>query len=321
MSLLTPIIIVNDSLRYNDYGVSDPVWHGAPVSTYAGLGGTDNFFLDAAQYEQCRDPMRPSRRGMMWVEVVDSVPSLSWGDLDTVTIRIKPSHTWADTLSGQGFVDVQLSNTVSRSRAWNIVVETQEPWIKFRSISNNAFRGSEPISSPNRYGTIPYLDNGILGVANLPTAYGEPTIPQPPLILRIFGNNTMLSKGGRFVGAITFESPSMRPVRVELPVVLIISDTITSVSDKGAGSPLTSSSITVAPNPSIGDATITVYAETSASVDIIASDGRVVDRYTLDRQSGVPVLTIIVSSLSSGMYRAVLRTKNGVTSVGFAVIR
>jgi hypothetical protein len=298
--------------------VNDPVWNVVPRS-YQGLGGTDNFYYDANQNEQCRDILRPSRRGMMWIEVVDSIASLSWGDLDTVTIRIKPSHTWADTLSGQGYVDVVLSNSVTRSRATNITVETLEPWMRFRSISGDAFGGAEPIARPTRSGRIPYLDNGILGDPDLRTPMGDVTAAQPPFALRIFGNNTMLSGGGRFIGAITFESPSMRPARVELPVVLIISDTITSVDDQGASTSYASNTISVAPNPSDGVATITVRAEAAACVDIVAVDGSIVDTFTLDHTGGNAVHHVAVSALQSGVYRAVLRTQSGVTSVGFVV--
>lgn len=317
-SLRTPLIIATDSLRYNSYSVNDPVWNIVPRS-YQGLGGTDNFYFDAAAYEQCRDILRPSRPGMMWVEVVDSIPSLSWGDLDTVTIHIKPSHTWADTLSGKGYVDVVFSNSVTRSRATNITVETLEPWMRFRSISNGAFGGFEPISRPTRIGTIPYLDLGILGDPDLRTPMGDVTAAQPPFTLRIFGNNTMLSGGGRFVGAISFESPSMRPARVELPVVLIISDSVTSVDVQGASTSYASSTISVAPNPSDGVATLTVRTETSASVDIVAVDGRIVDTFTLNHTGGNAVHHVAVSALPSGVYRAVVRTREGVTSVGFVV--
>lgn len=308
----TALVITNDSLSYNGISVFDSVWAGNPFRT-TGLGGIDNHYLDANVQEQVRDPLRPSRAGMIWIESTSNTAALTvlndagTSTIDTVTIRIANTHTWADTLDGKGYVDVIVSNSVVRTRASSIAATTAEPWMRFRS---------DPFPKPVRSGVIPYLDNGLLGSKDVPTAMGDPTTAQPPLRLRIFGNNTMSAKSGRFVGAISFTSTTMRPERVDLPVVLIISDTTTSVDDQGASSSWNVGSITIAPNPSSGSVTIsTSTAASNATLELVASDGRIVERFAIENSQAV----ILTGTLASGVYRAVLRTAGGVTSAPFIV--
>ncbi len=316
----TALVISNDSLRYQGLRVFDSVWQ-TPRHRWTGLEGIDNFYFDAGGIEQCRDLLRPSRSGMLWIEFTEATPSIVFKNfngsqaIDTVTIRIPRTHTWADSISGQGVADVWVSNGTERSRATNIHVSTQEPWMRFRSISTGQSVAPEPIPAPVRTGVFPYLDRGLLGEADVFTLMWEPTQAQPPQRLRIFASNTMSATRGRYVGAITFTSTTMRPERVDLPVVLIISDTTTSVMDQGASGSLSNGSITIAPNPSSGAVSISATSDHRASLDIVAMDGRIIERFSLDAGSSI----VIPGTLTAGSYRVVLRSPAGITSAGFIV--
>jgi hypothetical protein len=109
VSARTPLIITNDSVFYNDFHVAHelPFPNDPQPSTYAGLGGVDNFYLDANQVEQIRDPLRPSRPGMIWLEVTDLIPQLSF------TTQADPRFRIVDSVENSNGSDWFIKDTIT----------------------------------------------------------------------------------------------------------------------------------------------------------------------------------------------------------------
>jgi hypothetical protein len=93
VSSRTPVILTNDTLFYNDFQVGKEIVFPGDVAPgeYAGLGGVDNYFLDNNGLEQNRDPLRPSKPGMIWVEVTDATPRLSFTNVANPAFRLVDS--------------------------------------------------------------------------------------------------------------------------------------------------------------------------------------------------------------------------------------
>ncbi len=253
VSSRTPLIITNDTLFYNDFqvGFERPFPNDPQPSTYAGLGGVDNYFLDNNNIEQVRDPLRPSRLGMIWVECTDLIPSLSFtlqADprfriVDSVAnsngtdwfvtepITIDSGSNYDDNVNGIGTRDIDVINAVSGTRAYDIVVQSDQPWLKFKSFLKGGTGEINPFPQPVREGYIPVMDKGILGTTLGVTPLGDPTPAMRDLNFRIICDPTELPDNsskqdpielaGIYVGHITFESGSIAtsPVRVKVTFI------------------------------------------------------------------------------------------------------
>lgn len=247
VSARTPLIITNDTLFYNDFqvGFERPFPNDPQPSTFAGLGGVDNFYLDNNQVEQVRDPLRPSKPGMIWLEVTDLIPSLSftnvadprfrlvdsventngsmWFVVDPITID--SGSNYDDNVNGIGTTDIDVINAVLGTRAYDIVVQSDSPWLKFKSFLKGGPGEINPFPQPVREGYIAYMDKGILGTTNGITPNGDNTIPQRDLNMRIICDPNELPKEGEvagiYVGYLTFESKSIAtsPVRIKVTFI------------------------------------------------------------------------------------------------------
>ncbi len=248
-SARTPIILTNDTLFYNDFQVgyelafpNDP----AP-GTYAGLGGVDNYFIDNVGQEQIRDPLRPSRPGMIWLEVTDIAPRLSFTNVANPAFRLVDSvansngadwfvvdpitidygSTFDDQPNGMGTRDVDVINAVTGSRAYEIMVQSDSKWLKFRSFLKGGQGEINPFPQPVREGYVQYLDKGILGTTLGQTPLADPTVPQRDLNFRIICDPAELPSGddqevcGTYVGYISFKSTSLNVSPVRLKVTFI----------------------------------------------------------------------------------------------------
>lgn len=252
VSARTPLIITNDTLFYNDFQVGHerPFPNDPQPSTFAGLGGVDNFYLDNNLVEQVRDPLRPSKPGMLWVEVTDLIPALSFTNVadprfrlvDSVNgsngtswfvvapITIDSGSNYDDNINGIGTRDIDVINSVLGTRAYDIVVQSDSPWLKFKSFLKGGAGELNPFPQPVREGYISYMDKGILGTTNGTTPGGENTIPQRDLNLRIICDPNELPKNtgsnpievaGIYTGYLSFESNSIAqsPVRVKVTFI------------------------------------------------------------------------------------------------------
>lgn len=251
VSSRTPLILTNDTLWYNDFqvGFERPFPNDPQPSTYAGLAGVDNYYLDNNQIEQVRDPLRPSRPGMLWVEVTDLIPALSftnvadprfrlvdsvqntngseWFVVDPITID--SGSNYDDNVNGIGTRDIDVINAVLGTRAYDITVQSDQPWLKFKSFLKGGPGEINPFPQPSREGYIPYMDKGILGTTLGMTPMGDATVPQRDLNLRIIcdpnalPNNTTnpIELAGIYVGYLTFESGSINtsPIRVKVTFI------------------------------------------------------------------------------------------------------
>lgn len=312
----TAIVLAHDSLRYEGRLASDPIWisNGEPRP---GLGGIDNYFTDIGGGLSCRDTLRPSRVGMLWVEISDKVSSIA-ADTDTARITIPSDHQWSDTLTGRGMVDVIISNTVLGTRATGIDITTSDPWLHIRSVPSGPQDPYATFPRPVRSATLSSLDHGTLDAPGAISPYGELMSAQPPLQLRLYGNNPMEADEGTFVGNVTFASSTMQPSPFVLPVVLTITRTLTSVADDPSSPG--SSSLLIAPNPSTGMVTITTNAGPSSTITIMSTDGRIVERVDV-RGDTASASTAFVTSLAPGVYTAIMRSPSGVAARRFVVLR
>jgi hypothetical protein len=253
VSSRTPLILTNDTLFYNDFqvGFERPFPNDPQPSTYSGLGGVDNFFFDANQIEQIRDPLRPSRPGMIWVEVTDLIPQLSFTNVadprfrlvDSVTntngtewfvvdpITIDSGSNYDDNVNGIGTRDIDVINAVLGTRASDITVQSDQPWLKFKSFLKGGPGEINPFPQPVREGYIATMDKGILGTTNGITPMGDNTTAMRDLNMRIICdpnelvpdgvNGSEIEQAGIYVGYLTFESRSVSasPVRIKVTFI------------------------------------------------------------------------------------------------------
>lgn len=251
VSALTPIILTNDTLYYNDFQVGKeiPFPDDPQPSLYAGLGGVDNFYIDGNNIEQNRDVPRYSRPGMIWLQVTDEIPRLSFTNIpvsnrqqrivDSVDntnnaqwyvvhpITIDYGSTYEDTEGGLGTRDIDVINAVPGSRLTELLVQSDQPWLKFRSFLKGGPGEINPFAQPVREGVVPMLDKGILGTISGVTPMGDQTVLRRDLNFRIIcdPNELPLSDGGEvagiYTGYITFKSPTMDVSPVRLKVTFI----------------------------------------------------------------------------------------------------
>ena len=251
-----PLILTNDTLFYNDFQVgyelpfpSDPV-----PGTFAGLGGVDNYFFDQFNQEQIRDPLRPSRPGMIWVEVTDEIPRLSftlqadrrfrivdsvdgsnnanWFVVDPITIDSGANPAVEDAIvNGVGTRDIDVINATSGTRMTDVLVQSDSKWLKFKSFRKGGVGEIDPFPQAVREGVIPILDKGILGTTLGVTPMSDPTTLQRDLNLRIIcdwqeveaeGEDPAGEYAGVYVGYLTFKSLSMDVSPVRLKVTFIV---------------------------------------------------------------------------------------------------
>ncbi len=245
----TPIILTSDTLYYNDFQMGRELafpGDGAP-GEFAGLGGVDNYFTDGLGQEQIRDPLRPSKPGMIWLEVTDISPRLSFTNVSNPAFRLVDSvnqsggsqwfvvdpitidygSNYDDQPSGLGTRDIDVINTVTGTRAYEIVVQSDSKWLKFKSFLKGGQGEINPFAQPVREGYIQYMDKGILGTTLGVTPFSDPTVGQRDLNFRIICDPNELPNGddqevtGTYVGYISFKSTSLdvTPVRVKVTFI------------------------------------------------------------------------------------------------------
>ncbi|MBK9248393.1 MAG: T9SS type A sorting domain-containing protein [Ignavibacteria bacterium] len=248
----TPLYITNDSLRYGDadrdfrVGIDDPfpkISQGDATNPYGNkfYRVQNNPTIGLAGITVTSDvyPDYPSRPGIIWVNVGEN-PSIGFRDvIGGTNNEVKQDDNtpdgslWevvrtivvdsASNTGRYGTRDIQLINLTSRSRLTNVLAQSSEPWLYFRSLPN----GYNPIRVLTREGNVDYIDNGINGPVppNLKDARNNIKDAQQPIGLRITCNSDELRKNGEYAGVytgyITFTSYSAVISPVRLKVVFI----------------------------------------------------------------------------------------------------
>ncbi|MCX6140899.1 MAG: T9SS type A sorting domain-containing protein [Candidatus Kapabacteria bacterium] len=245
----TPLIVTNDTLYYNDFQMGKELAFPGDVAPgqFAGLGGVDNYYTDGLGQEQIRDPLRPSKPGMIWLEVTDVSPRLSFTNVSNPAFRLVDSvnqsggskwfvvdpitidygSNYDDQPNGMGTRDIDVINAVTGTRAYEIMVQSDSKWLKFKSFLKGGQGEINPFPQPVREGYVQYMDKGILGTTLGVTPFGDPTVGQRDLNFRILCDPNELPNGddqeicGTYVGYLSFKSTSLdvSPVRVKVTFI------------------------------------------------------------------------------------------------------
>jgi len=250
----TPLYISNDSLRYGDadrdfrVGVDDPfpkVSQGDATNPYGNklyrLENNPTIGLAGVTVTSDAFPDYPSRPGIIWVNMGEN-PAIGFRDvIGGTNNEVKQDDNtpdgslWevvrpivvdsASNTGKEGTRDIQVINLTSRSRLTNILAQSNEPWLMFRSLPNGYNPSATRVKT--REGMIDYIDNGINGPVppNLKDSRNNIKDAQAPLGLRIICNTDNLRSNGEYAGVytgyITFTSYSAVISPVRLKVVFI----------------------------------------------------------------------------------------------------
>lgn len=251
----TPLYIKGDTIMWNDHNVRTqapfknlrPEYNGRDVTTdypdptaFTGLAGVDNRPATTTWNAGWR--MLP---GVIYLRISDNVPAFGWllqrgiGTIPPVT-EVQP-ELWdlADPITlDSGSINpfygkrvVQITNKVSASRLLDVEVESDQPWLTFRTLSGPSYKTPNQIPQPTRHGYINYIDNGILGDAARGTplpSVSTATDGEIQLELRCNPNNLTdppqlpnAEQCGIYVGYITLKSHTALINPVKLRVTFI----------------------------------------------------------------------------------------------------
>lgn len=260
-----PIIIKTDTIMWNKLNVcQDPPFKelrpynsrveddypdinevnmdGPLRSKFAGVAGVDNRVLQLSKWitephlpgviymqirqNQPRFGFQVIEQGVSQQPPIDSVNSELWLVKDPLTC----DSAWSEWSSDQdiGTIKMQILNTVSISRLTDVKVESDQPWLVFRSIRSGP--GDKFISSMARYsrkGLINFIDKDIIGnqAINNPLEDMDDTRDGDVKIqikadedLLTTGSTSDPEKTGVYVGYLTFTSEvaEISPVKVRV---------------------------------------------------------------------------------------------------------
>lgn len=249
----TPLYIGPDSIIYNDLNVRTeapfkkyrPYWMGRDVqqdypdpTATTGLAGIDNSaypnwnvepYLPGVIYLRISD--NTPRFGFILERAIGLIPAIQEiQPLDGSMYEIRdPITVDSATISNfpWGRREFQLVNTVSTSRLLDIDIESDQPWLWFRTVPKGP-QSKNPIGAPTQKGYINYIDNGILGNNALGTPiWGRNTNPDGEVHIEVIcdptrmNTNTTPEPTGIYVGYLTFKSHSAEVSPVRLKVTFI----------------------------------------------------------------------------------------------------
>ncbi len=232
----TPLIITNDTLRWNDRTPTEAQWPGQGQPTqFAGLFGYDNTSIDPEGITE------PTRFGMAYVRIHE-VPELGFAPatviepiegsgqsewvikdamvIDSANRDLRPNEVPPAENVVRRRIDVL--DIVEETRITDIRITSDQPWLKFRTVGAKALR---PSNSANgvREGFLDFIDNGIMGRRN---PIGNPTEADPTTVMEIICDaqeaHLMGLPAGVYTGYITLSSPSLAisPVRIRVTFVI-----------------------------------------------------------------------------------------------------
>ncbi len=120
-----------------------------------------------------------------------------------------------------GIRTIQIKNNVIGSRMSEVMIESDQPWLEFatENVENADFK----IEYSDKYGYLPYIDNGILGSIYHPTDKNRILPAQQHIYLNIRCNPDKITPlgdepEGTYVGYLTFKSKDVlhNPVRLKV---------------------------------------------------------------------------------------------------------
>ena len=147
---------------------------------------------------------------------------------DPITVDVKKTYGY-----NLGSRIIQLKNKINGTRMLNVEIESSEPWLKFRRADEATLRAQD-INSLNGYvvtsrdanfAKINRIDNGILGTKE--DMQGNPTSIDAPIYLGVKCDlaelaNTAGVVTGKYVGYLTFKSPTAEFDNFKLRVTFIV---------------------------------------------------------------------------------------------------
>ncbi len=249
----TPIIISNDTIRYNDLIVTKvaPFTHMRDYDPQVAIQYPDPNIETGIEGVRNDDkdeiwPIEPTLPGVIYLRLMGSLPDFDfellrgigsqpaieklstelWYVVDPITIDSADTYDLFRPI-GQRIVQV-LNKTIS-SRLNHIEIESDSPWLQFRTVDfGSNFMVPNPIPLPTTYGKIDYIDNNILGTEKDPRA--EETVDDGEVHLEIIFDPSALNLGddegdpektGIYVGYITFKSPYalINPIRMRVTCI------------------------------------------------------------------------------------------------------
>ena len=326
--LRTALVITNDSLTFNDYGVDDEIWWfpDDPWREFRGLDGFDNSEEDSTGAVTYLDSLRPSKPAMIWTEIVDTLPGLDVSigdttDVDTVVISVPHDHTWQDTTRGIGWLSVIVSNPVPNTRIGPLEVATRSDHILF----DLSFVGLDSLNDPGHdlvdTSYIRTLDNGTRQGRGRIDARGLPAFETGPARLSIFKvpeRGSEPETNYTRVETIQIRDYLTGELVRELVVVLNIWDsTSTSVNEESMPD---NAMLNVFPNPNSGSTTFTVNVRGSATLEVASITGERIETIQLG-EAGEVSHSNIRRSYPTGTYFATLRSPTGVVTKKVVVVR
>ena len=267
----TSIYIKNDTIMWNDlnvrrdapFKVLRPEYMGRDVTTdypdpqeFTGLAGVNNRpypirwdagwrCLPGAIYLRYSDNVPEfgwkMQRGIGTQPPIAEIAPELWDMIDPITIDSGSTNP----LFGKRIV--QIENKITSSRLLDVFIESDQPWLLFRTVPGPA--NSNHIPQPTRYGYIKWMDNGILGEQAIGTPI--PTINSvvdgqvhleircDPSRLNDPPNIPTPEMTGVYVGYITFRSATamVTPVRLRITFIYFRPpfETNTTVSNRAPG--------------------------------------------------------------------------------------
>jgi len=146
----------------------------------------------------------------------------NWEIITPITVDNNPSNPSVGTREMEIFLEG------SGTRATDVTIESDSPWLLFSSKTGAAYKSSPSMSSPTRSGYINWLDNGILGKNGLatPTVLGGDAPEELISAINILCDPSKLTLGngekeGIHVGYLTFRSnfANISPTRVKVTFI------------------------------------------------------------------------------------------------------
>ncbi len=246
----SPIIIKNDTIKYNDLNVRreapfmklrnyyQRVQDDYPdPGEFTGLAGVNNRITAPSTYSKPNEWILP---GVIYLRISDQVPAFDYtlergvGTIPAIS-EISP-ELWdladpitIDSASFDPFIGrriIQIRNNTPTSRILDVNVVSDQPWLEFRTVVIGT--GSKnPIPAPTRSGYINWIDNGILGEDAVGTPLPNRLTTKDGDIyfeLRCDPSKLDPTKGemtGIYVGYITFTSSTalVSPIRLRVTFI------------------------------------------------------------------------------------------------------
>lgn len=240
----TPIYIKGDVIKYNDWNIRveppfqrlrriDPTvatdYPNEP-NKFSGMAGMNNLDLQLTEFYlpgtiTIRITNKIPRigldvnRGIGWPEPLKTIRPDLIEMVDPITVDS------ASSFPEIGSRIVKVMNTESGTRLLDLKVESDQPWLEFRTLVRDPNSEKGPIRNPTRKGSINWIDNGILGDIRDPMT--NPTDKDKNVMLEVRCDPRKLDLGnaeektGVYIGYITFKSEYalISPLRLKITFI------------------------------------------------------------------------------------------------------